>query len=49
MSNEGMMFMIDQAKKIRGPDIHIVPWRRGRRMFRYSTMMALWGGNVRSE
>ncbi len=29
MSNEGMMFMIDQAKKILGPDIqYIVPWRR---------------------
>ena len=47
MSNEGMMFMIDQAKKILGPDIQYSTVAAGRRMFRYSTMMALQGGNVR--
>lgn len=47
MSNEGMMFMIDQAKKILGPDIQYSTVAGGRRMFRYSAMMALQGGNVR--
>lgn len=47
MSNEGMMFMIDQAKKLLGSDIQYSTVAGGRRMFRYSTMMALQGGNVR--
>ena len=47
MSNEGMMFMIDQAKKLLGNDIQYSTVAGGRRMFRYSTMMALQGGNVR--
>lgn len=47
MSSEGMMFMIDQAKKILGDDIQYSTVAGGRRMFRYSTMMALQGGNVR--
>ncbi len=47
MSNEGMMFMIDQAKKTLGSDIQYSTVAGGRRMFRYATMMALNGGNVR--
>ena len=47
MDNEGMMFMIDQAKKLLGNDIQYSTVAGGRRMFRYSTMMALQGGNVR--
>lgn len=47
MNNEGMMFMIDQAKKMLGKDIQYSTVAGGRRMFRYSTMMALQGGNVR--
>lgn len=47
MSNEGMMFMIDQAKKILGPDVQYSTVAAGRRMFRFSTLMALNGGNVR--
>lgn len=47
MNNEGMLFMIDQAKKMLGNDIQYSTVAGGRRMFRYSTMMALQGGNVR--
>lgn len=47
MSNEAMMFMIDQAKKLLGGDIQYSTVAGGRRMFRYSAMMALQGGNVR--
>ena len=47
ISNEGMMFIIDQAKKILGPDIQYCCVAPGRRMFRLATMMALQGGNVR--
>ncbi|WP_298022016.1 3-keto-5-aminohexanoate cleavage protein [uncultured Dysosmobacter sp.] len=47
MSNEGMMFMIDQAKKMLGDDIQYSTVSAGRRMFRNATMMALQGGNVR--
>lgn len=47
MSNEGMMFMIDQAKKMLGNDIQYSTVSAGRRMFRNATMMALQGGNVR--
>lgn len=47
MSNEGMMFMIDQAKKLLGPDIQYSTVSAGRRMFRNATMMLLQGGNVR--
>ena len=39
--------MIDQAKKLLGNDIQYSTVAGGRRMFRYSTMMALQGGNVR--
>lgn len=47
MNNEGMMFMIDQAKKLLGPDIQYSTVSAGRRMFRNATMMLLQGGNVR--
>ena len=47
ISNEQMMFVIDQAKKILGPDVQYSTVAPGRRMFRISTMMALNGGNVR--
>lgn len=47
MSNEGMMFMIDQAKKMLGSDIQYSTVSAGRRMFRNATMMLLQGGNVR--
>lgn len=47
ISNEQMMFMIDQAKKMFGPDVQYCTVAPGRRMFRIATMMALNGGNVR--
>ena len=47
MNNEAMMFMIDQAKKLLGPDIQYSTVSAGRRMFRNATMMLLQGGNVR--
>lgn len=47
MSLEGMMFMIDQGKKILGNDIHYCTVAGGRRMYRYATMCAINGGNVR--
>ncbi len=47
ISNEQLMFVIDQAKKILGPDVQYCTVAPGRRMFRIATMMALQGGNVR--
>ena len=47
ISNEGLMFMIDQAKKLFGPKVQYSTVAPGRRMFRLSTLMALNGGNVR--
>ena len=47
ISNEGMMFIIDQAKKLLGPDVQYCTVAPGRRMFRLAAMMALQGGNVR--
>lgn len=47
ISNEQLMFMVDQAKKILGPDVQYCTVAPGRRMFRIATMMALQGGNVR--
>lgn len=44
---EGLMFMIDQAKKLIGPDIMYSMVAGGRRMFRYETVCAVTGGNVR--
>jgi len=47
ISMEGMMFVIDQAKKILGKDVMYCSVAPGRRMFRLATFMALNGGNVR--
>ena len=47
MTPESMLFMIDQAKKLLGTDIRYSTVGGGRRMFRYETMMAVCGGNVR--
>lgn len=47
MTGESMLFMIDQAKKLLGEDIQYSTVGGGRRMFRYETMMAINGGNVR--
>ena len=47
MSFEGLSFMIDQAKKTFGQDVQYSTVAAGRRMFRFSTYMALNGGNVR--
>lgn len=47
MSYEGLMFMIDQAKKTFGNDVQYSTVAAGRRMFRFSAFMALNGGNVR--
>ena len=47
MSNEAMMFMIDQAKKLLGDDIQYSTVSGGRRLYRNATMMLLQGGNVR--
>lgn len=47
MTGESMLFMIDQAKKLLGNDIQYSTVGGGRRMFRYETMMAINGGNVR--
>lgn len=47
MSGESMLFMIDQAKKLLGNDIQYSTVAGGRRMFRFATMMAIQGGNVR--
>lgn len=47
ISFEGIMFVIDQAKKLIGPDVQYSSVAAGRRMFRFATMLALNGGNVR--
>jgi uncharacterized protein (DUF849 family) len=47
ISNEGMLFIIDQAKKLLGQDIQYCTVAPGRRMFRMAAMMAINGGNVR--
>jgi len=47
ISNEGLLFVIDQAKKLFGPKVQYSTVAPGRRMFRLSTLMALNGGNVR--
>lgn len=47
MTGESMLFMIDQAKKLLGEDIQYSTVGGGRKMFRYETMMAINGGNVR--
>lgn len=47
ISNEQLMFIVDQAKKIFGPDVQYCTVAPGRRMFRIAAMMALCGGNVR--
>lgn len=47
ISNEGLFFMIDQAKKMFGSQVQYCTVAAGRRMFRFATLMALNGGNVR--
>jgi len=47
ISIEGLMFMIDQAKKLLGNDILFCSVTPGRRMFRLATLVAINGGNVR--
>lgn len=47
MGGESMLFMIVQAKKLLGNDIQYSTVAGGRRMFRFATMMAIQGGNVR--
>lgn len=47
ISYEGIMFLIDQAKKMFGPDVQYCSVAAGRRMFRFATLLALNGGNVR--
>ena len=47
MGLEGFMFMLDQAKKILGPDVMYSTVAGGRRMFKYATFCAITGGNVR--
>lgn len=47
MSLEGLLFVIDQAKKILGDDIMYSMVAGGRRMFRFETVCAITGGNVR--
>lgn len=47
MSLEGLVFIIDQAKKTLGDDIMFSMVAGGRRMFRYETVCALLGGNCR--
>jgi Uncharacterized conserved protein len=47
MSLEQMFFMIDQAKKILGNDIMYCTVAGGRRMYRFETVCAVTGGNVR--
>jgi hypothetical protein len=46
-SNENVMYLIDQAKKLLGDNIQYSTVAPGRRMFRIATFMALNGGNVR--
>jgi uncharacterized protein (DUF849 family) len=47
LNNECLMFMIDQAKKILGPEIMYSTVAPGRRMFRLATLCLINGGNVR--
>ena len=47
ISFEGLSFMVDQAKKIFGPDVQYCSVAPGRRMYRLATYIALLGGNVR--
>lgn len=47
ISYEGTMFLVDQAKKLFGPDVQYCTVAPGRRMFRLSALMAINGGNVR--
>ncbi|MDR1242967.1 MAG: 3-keto-5-aminohexanoate cleavage protein [Deltaproteobacteria bacterium] len=47
MGNEGFMFILDQARKIFGPDVQFCTVAGGRRMFRSAVFCALNGGNVR--
>ena len=47
MSLEGLLFVIVQAKKMLGEDIMYSMVAGGRRMFRYETVCAVTGGNVR--
>ncbi|MEL7624514.1 MAG: 3-keto-5-aminohexanoate cleavage protein [Clostridiales bacterium] len=47
MGIDGTMFMIEQAKKTFGPNVQYCTVAGGRRMFRFATMMAINGGNVR--
>lgn len=47
MSLEGLLFVIDQAKKLLGNDIMYSTVAGGRRMFRFETVCAITGGNVR--
>jgi uncharacterized protein (DUF849 family) len=47
ISNECLMFVIDQAKKILGPDVMYSSVAPGRRMFRIAAFCLLNGGNVR--
>lgn len=47
LSLEGLMFMIDQAKKLIGPDVMFSTVAGGRRMFRFEAFSAINGGNVR--
>lgn len=47
ISYEGMLFIIEQAKKLLGHDIYYSTVAPGRRMFRLAAMMAINGGNVR--
>lgn len=47
MSLEGLLFVIDQAKKTLGDDIMYSMVAGGRRMFRFETVCAITGGNVR--
>ena len=47
ISWEGIMFMIDQAKKILGNDIQYCCVGAGRRIFRIGAFCAINGGNVR--
>lgn len=47
MSIDSLFFMIDQAKKMFGPDVMYSSVAGGRRMFRFETLCAISGGNVR--
>ena len=47
MGLDGLFFMIDQAKKMFGPDVMYSMVAGGRRMFRFETVCAITGGNVR--